>query len=608
MALSIGKDKVSSFFFHNEKYMKSTHLHPDPPYLSDIKEPIDISVGRQLFVDEFLIQSTENVKTNIHKAEKIPHPVIDSERPDEGAIAAPLPGGVIYDPISKEFKIWYVANPTLRNVPYPTAIAKSFDGIHWYKPHMLGRDIALIEPCCKKTNVPRKYDPSKPNIIDLSGGAHCHGAIKRGSASRFMLPERKENRFLYCFGAYRKTSVYGSDNGMDWKKIGLSGYQSTCPWYTSYNPFIKKFVYTLRDNIERYQNNRIARYYDAKSETDGWGKWCHMIEGIGCEGTLDKNEDSPVYWSIATAKDKASGRRPPGIYTGHLVAYESIMLNIMSIYHGGESLKKHVDIHLGFSRDGFFYSRNYNTFIEESPTQTYLLPIGGNVLFVGDKVHFYFSSKNAKKGCVTTTGVATIRRDGFVSLQSENKDKKSSVTTKLLTVPYDIGYFFVNASCKKGSVTVEILNEDGKNILPESQSCNTDTTKSIIRWENNIKVPCDTPFRIRFHLKGDAQLFSFWVSRYESGESMGYLGNGGPDYTTYCDKPEEKKEEPETYQTLQYIIKTDKETMYIEPLPRRALSIVSHTNSTCMIRYADSTTEEFKLGAEGNITKIHLVL
>ncbi len=43
-----------------------------------------------------------------------------------------------------------------------------------------------------------------------------------------------------------------------------------------------------------------------------------------------------------------------------------------------------------------------------------------------------------------------------------------------------------------------------------------------------------TPFKIRFNLK-NGKLYSFWLSPSANGESRGYVGAGGPGYTSNID-------------------------------------------------------------------------
>jgi hypothetical protein len=57
-----------------------------------------------------------------------------------------------------------------------------------------------------------------------------------------------------------------------------------------------------------------------------------------------------------------------------------------------------------------------------------------------------------------------------------------------------------------------------------------DSTKHSITWQGSDTLPPalggSSPFRLRFTLTGDAQLFSFWVARDAKGASLGFLAGG----------------------------------------------------------------------------------
>lgn len=78
------------------------------PYLKNPPEVIDVSVGRQLFVDDFLIDNTD-LKPEYHKAKKYEgNPVLAAEKPWEKETipcACPKSGGVWYDEQDKIFKM-----------------------------------------------------------------------------------------------------------------------------------------------------------------------------------------------------------------------------------------------------------------------------------------------------------------------------------------------------------------------------------------------------------------------------------------------------------------------------------------------------------------------
>ena len=92
-----------------DRHPKQTQM--PVPYLKTPPAVIPIDVGRQLFVDDFLIEKT-TLKRTFHTAEYHPaNPVIKPDQPWEfasgGWFAAPFSGGAWYDPSDKLFKMWY---------------------------------------------------------------------------------------------------------------------------------------------------------------------------------------------------------------------------------------------------------------------------------------------------------------------------------------------------------------------------------------------------------------------------------------------------------------------------------------------------------------------
>lgn len=274
----------------------------------------------------------------------------------------------------------------------------------------------------------------------------------------------------------------------------------------------------------------------------------------------------------------------------------------MSIYHGGVDVNCDIDIHLGFSRDGFYYTRTFETFIEQTTNEKYIVPTGGNILFVNDEIFFYYLSKNPKKQ--TVTNLAKLRRDGFISLCSENNEK-GIIETKLLSVPYNEMYLFINTYNKNGYVSIKILDDKNNIIKKLSDPIKEDKTKIIVKWDGESNLYIDKQFRLKFYLNGDSEIFSFWMSKYETGESMGYIGNGGPKFNSYRD--EKTKNKSYIFNRIQYICKDgDSEKMYIQKLNFKAVKIQKFENKICHIELENSSIQKIKL--QNNVISCKLIL
>jgi len=127
-------------------------------------------------------------------------------------------------------------------------------------------------------------------------------------------------------------------------------------------------------------------------------------------------------------------------------------------------------------------------------------------------------------------GVATLRRDGFAGMVA---DGKGELTTKPVT--FSGKRLFVNAECRFGSISAEVMDVFGKPIpgftradcVPFSRK---DSTKAELRFKGgDLSSLAGREVRFRFFLHCGT-LYSFWVSPSERGESRGYVAAGGPAY------------------------------------------------------------------------------
>ncbi len=107
-----------------------------PPYLATPPDVIPIDVGRQLFVDDFVIAQNTLTRTfhlpKYHPASPVlkPDKPWEMKNPDHAA-AMVFSDGVWYDPKDGLFKMWYLVGESAS-----TAYATSRDGIRWDKPSL----------------------------------------------------------------------------------------------------------------------------------------------------------------------------------------------------------------------------------------------------------------------------------------------------------------------------------------------------------------------------------------------------------------------------------------------------------------------------------------
>ena len=498
------------------------------PYLKQKPEVLPINRGRQLFVDSFLISNT-NLTSVYHKANYYDlNPVLKVDRkweltPEGYEYAAPFSDGIWYDDKDGKFKMWYLAGAgyvdTLKHSLY-TCYAESLDGKTWTKPS-----------------------------LDIVPGTNVVDTMNRDASTVWLDRNEKDpsKRWKFFNVEYKPDYIqwqyvlkYSAD-GIHWSKpVAQSGAVSDrCTAF--YNPFTNKWVMSMRHHCNVSWRSRA---YLEHADPEEAVSLAHRLR----EGVPDKHI---VFWFTPDDKEKRHERYPdvdPGIYNFDAIAYESIMLGFYSQWQGPENhiarglmIPKRNEIMLGYSRDGFHFARPSHTpFMPVNETDgawNYgnMQSVNGVPLIVGDSLYVY-SSGRSKNGvwwdAGVSTGLATLRRDGFVSMRAGNKE--GFLTTEKLS--FDGKYFFVNADVKgKGAqLKVELLDADG-NPIPgfTKRDCvvmrGADKTKQLITWKGkqDLTELKGRTIRAKFYLtRGD--LYAFWISPWASGESRGYTGGGGP--------------------------------------------------------------------------------
>jgi len=509
---------------------KLSELSFDPqsvPYLKSRPAVIPIDLGRQLFVDDFLIQQT-SLRRVFHAAEIHPNsPVLVPDRAWErkgewrgyvGPHAIPFSDGVWYDPKDRLFKMWYMAG-----VLDSTCLAISKDGIHWEKP-----DWGVV---------------AGTNVVHTGNRDSCTVWLDLDDSD----PGRRYKMFRFQKSPRRGLVLSVSSDGVHWSNdvrwAGACNDRST----VFYNPFRKVWVYSLK-SVGRVagvsDEERIRRYWELADllKSPMWSK----MEEPYLWATCDRLDPQ---WPL---KDIGSSK----IYNLDAVAYESVMLGAFSIlqtYYGKENKErpKRNEVLLGFSRDGFNWDRPCRKpFIGVSERRGdwnwgNIQSAGGICLVVGDKLHFYFSARagSARLGrekCHSEadagTGLAILRRDGFASMEAGPEE--GALTTCPLR--FSGRYLFANMAVTEGELRAEVL--DGKGQVIESFSkercipVRTDRTIARLNWQGITDLSCVAGKEVclRFHLR-NGRLYSFWVSPDESGASHGYVAAGGPGFITHID-------------------------------------------------------------------------
>lgn len=494
------------------------------PYLEKRPEVVPIDVGRQLFVDDFLIEQT-SLRRRFRQAEPYPgNPVLRPEKRWEAIAgsrsAMAFSDGCFYDPKDRLFKMWY--RPSLRS---GTCLVTSEDGLHWKRPSFdvqPGTNVVLLAGQRDSSTVWLDHDATDP-------------------AQRFKLIQFHRD----CWRA----SVHTSPDGVHWSLptwTGPTGDRTTM----FYNPFRKVWVYSIRAEANQgpwnyetkpfRQIHRARKYWEVQDLVAG-AQW------TGGPSHQDWPTGSPQFWLAADELD-SPGAGPDDIkgelYNFDAAPYESLMLGWFSVlrpYTVGRKVDqpKINDVEFGFSRDGYHWDRPFRqaviTVNPDPHAWNYgnIQSVGGGGLIVGDRFFVYASGRNATED---STGLMFFRRDGFAAMESDASE--GTLTTR--PVIFSGRCLFVNVAAAGGELRVEVLNRAGQVVAPYTrENClalTGDRTLAPVRWQGaeDLRGLAGQPVRFRFLLSRGA-LFAFWVSPDARGASHGYVAAGGPGFTGATD-------------------------------------------------------------------------
>jgi hypothetical protein len=360
----------------------------------------DIGSRKQLFVDDYLIESTNNTQRFMHHAEKVEsNPVLRPDKPWEVNSTPEGPDvrveAVIYEEEEQLFRMWYTAGRLI-------CLATSKDGVHWDKP-VLG----LVEYEGSKENNILPPEQFKlyffKDLHETDPAKRYKGLVRYGSMSTTM-----QFDLFYSPDGFQWTPYPGNPVIDTSPRIGRWG----ATFFMGWDPIRK--VYAV------YNENSLHRWSPAGKRLVGRAESPDMI-----------------HWSEPETIIIPDDQDPPDMdfYCMPTIAYEDLYVGLLWTFR---TIRTTIVPQIVFSRDGIHYNRDFrDPFIRRGAKGMFDAAVIYPTIPIvhGDRILFYYTGGNYRDGTTQqalgdktmfAVGLATIDRDRFVSFEGARWSDEAS--------------------------------------------------------------------------------------------------------------------------------------------------------------------------------------
>ena len=461
-----------------------------PAGTADVAE---IGTRRQLFVDDWLIETVDGVRRRLHQPEKAQdgEPVLLLDRPWEES-GTPILGTVLRE--GERFRMWYRGGGSgPRGGVW--CYAESDDGVVWNKP-----DLNLIE-----------YGGSSQNNIYVLGQPQAY--------TPFIDPNEPDasRRFKSAVNSLRiDTALAHSPDGLRWTEYrdgaAITGRAS--------------------DTISQVLWDSVARVYRLYTRTDYGTAETGEVRGTrDMVAAADADLSDPDSWT--TVREWCLGwergdddyHRQRQLYSVNGWMYEGVQHALIWALETGEG--ETMNAYMATARDESPW--NLEWIYGDQP----LIPRGDegrfdcrwiqpapNIVTWNDQHWLYYAGQARShdgtwsprlSGPGAGIGLARIRRDGFFSLSCGSGG--GSITTRALR--FEGQRLTINCTTRaQGSVRVELQDARGAPIpgftLADCMATSGDALDQPVMWKqgDDVSQLAGLPCRLRFALE-DADLYSF---------------------------------------------------------------------------------------------------
>lgn len=455
---------------------------------------------RELFLDDYRIESMTDVQRLVHPAEKS-KPLLRPTEPWEGS-AVYIYGTVLKDePAGSGYRMWYTA---YLNGQYYLCYATSVNGIVWKKPALGVFDFK---------------GSTENNICRTGGGTVVYDAADPDNNRRYklMAVSRQDSGKKFGYG------VWFSADGFRWKEYeGNPVLPYADVSNVAYDKQRKVFIATTKQRMLVSNTSVTPNKMDRAAFVSVSKDFVHWTapDAPGSAWSLAVEGDRVDDWTV-----RAKGGLEGQIYGMTVYPYEGVHVglpwtfDVMNYNNGifagyGDGP---IQPQIAASRDLRLWSR---------PDRDPVIPLGkagawddgtlytASTMQVNEKqIAIYYGAMNMPHGGdagsqkqVAQIAKATWRRDGFVSLHNAGDDEGTVVTKEVVMQGTQLE---VNAKLLAGGwMRVEILDESGKPVtgytLADALPVTGDNYLTTVRWKNSRALTRlqGKSIRLKFYLSG----------------------------------------------------------------------------------------------------------
>jgi len=512
-----------------------------------------VGLQKQLFVDDYVISTKENVSRQVGEAQKygvVLEPSLDTDvhplqrGPDPGqpvkysqegwgdfssqrksdgtpvAVDFGFYSTVLRNERANKFQMWYMAWRGA-GIGY----AESKDGIHWTKP-LVGVGVT---------------DRNTGNIIKRAQAFSCmiDPTVEWGAPDKFKaafdsnLDKGSEGeRLNRCGLGYSSDGIHWRDYNSGEAVTGRSaGTQNQIFW----DPGIEKYrLLTRTDYFGDWGHCRTMRIMVHTGNND-------LVNApTAWETAVDKILlDPPTSWEDLSFTDRVPPKQMHGM---NLWYYEGVYFQLMDVYtqsrdhtqlfEGWDYQNRHdndcFDFYIGTSRDPEIVDTSWVTanrpIIARGPAGSFdqdgVRPMS-QIITYNDEHWLYYAGSSERhwaRGRDLKIGLAKLRLDGFVFLEAG--EDWGMVTTRPFRLDGDS--LEVNIDASGGEFVIELLDEAGTPYFDYGRDTNrfwngVEETHLQYSWrgDRDLADRKGDIVRLRFHLR-NAKLYSFTIQRSES--------------------------------------------------------------------------------------------